>query len=101
MVSNESDLWCDASTSCGASHAPAAGALCQKKLMPMDSRSGGLLQALYDGLLLDYPLAHIFVRILQGYRPLFDELATLDSELQTNLSRLKQVITHFSFGVLT
>ncbi len=50
------------------------------------------LQALYDGLLLDYPLAHIFVRILQGHRPLFDELATLDSDLHRNLSQLKQVI---------
>lgn len=49
------------------------------------------VQALYDGMLLDYPFAHIFVRILQGYRPLFDELATLDSELHQNLTRLKQV----------
>ena len=49
------------------------------------------VQALYDGMLLDYPFAHIFVRILQGYRPLFDELATMDAELHQNLTRLKQV----------
>ena len=49
------------------------------------------MKALYEGMLLDYPFAHIFVRILQGHRPLFDELATLDPELYQNLVRLKEV----------
>ncbi|CAL8465528.1 g5064 [Coccomyxa elongata] len=47
-------------------------------------------KALYEGILLDTPLAPFFVGRLQGRRPLFDELAALDPDLHRNLLHLKR-----------
>ena len=47
-------------------------------------------KALYEGILLDLPLAPFFVARLQGRRPMFDELAALDSELYRSLMQLKR-----------
>eukprot|EP00891_Asterochloris_glomerata_P009406 jgi/Astpho2/9406/e_gw1.00145.21.1_t len=47
-------------------------------------------KALYEGLLLDVPLAPFFVAHLQGRRPLFDDLATLDREVHHSLLQLKR-----------
>ncbi|KAK9903317.1 hypothetical protein WJX75_002686 [Coccomyxa subellipsoidea] len=47
-------------------------------------------KALYEGILLDTPLAPFFVARLQGRRPMFDELAALDPELHRNLLHLKR-----------
>ncbi|KAK9815844.1 hypothetical protein WJX72_010650 [[Myrmecia] bisecta] len=47
-------------------------------------------KALYEGILLDMPLAPFFVARLQGRRPLFDELAALDPELHRSLVQLKR-----------
>ena len=46
-------------------------------------------KALYEGILLDVPLAPFFVGRLQGRRPMFDDLAALDSELYRSLVQLK------------
>ena len=48
------------------------------------------MQALYEGLLQDVPLAPFFVAHLQGRRPLFDDLATLDQEVHHSLLQLKR-----------
>lgn len=50
-------------------------------------------KALYEGILLDYPLAAFFVRRLQGHRPMFDDLAALDPELHRSLVQLKRCVT--------
>lgn len=47
-------------------------------------------RALYEGLLLDLPLAPFFVSRLQGRWPLFDELQALDPEVYRSLMRLKR-----------
>lgn len=47
-------------------------------------------KALYDGILLDVPLASFFIARLQGRRPMFDELAALDTELHRSLLQLKR-----------
>ncbi|KAL3151218.1 hypothetical protein ABBQ38_013059 [Trebouxia sp. C0009 RCD-2024] len=47
-------------------------------------------KALYEGILLDVPLAPFFVARLQGRRPMFDDLAALDSELYRSLVQLKR-----------
>ena len=47
-------------------------------------------KALYEGILLDVPLAPFFVARLQGRRPMFDDLAALDAELYRSLSQLKR-----------
>ncbi len=46
-------------------------------------------KALYEGILLDLPLAPFFVARLQGRRPMFDELSALDPELYRSLVQLK------------
>ena len=47
-------------------------------------------KALYEGILLDVPLAPFFVARLQGRRPMFDDLAALDAELYRSLVQLKR-----------
>lgn len=47
-------------------------------------------KALYEGILLDVPLSPFFVARLQGRRPMFDDLAALDSELYRSLVQLKR-----------
>lgn len=47
-------------------------------------------KALYEGILLDVPLASFFVARLQGRRPMFDELAALDADLHRSLLQLKR-----------
>ncbi|KAL4428287.1 hypothetical protein ABPG75_002376 [Micractinium tetrahymenae] len=47
-------------------------------------------RALYEGLLLDLPLAPFFVSRLQGRWPLFDELQALDPEVYRSLMQLKR-----------
>ena len=47
-------------------------------------------KALYEGILLDVPLASFFVARLQGRRPMFDELVTLDADLHKSLLQLKR-----------
>uniref|UniRef100_A0A061RFF5 HECT-type E3 ubiquitin transferase n=2 Tax=Tetraselmis sp. GSL018 TaxID=582737 RepID=A0A061RFF5_9CHLO len=59
---------------------------------------GGLLsflglmlgKAIYEGLLLDLPLAPFFVKRLQGRRPLFDDLQLLDEDIYRSLVALKR-----------
>jgi len=46
-------------------------------------------KALYEGILLDLPLAPFLVARLQGRRPMFDELSALDPELYRSLVQLK------------
>ncbi|KAL0028291.1 hypothetical protein WJX79_007793 [Trebouxia sp. C0005] len=46
-------------------------------------------KALYEGILLDLPLAPFFVARLQGRRPMFDELSALDPEVYRSLVQLK------------
>ena len=66
-------------TACVASLQPTS---CQIRSSPV--------QALYEGLLLDVPLAPFFVAHLQGRLPLFDDLATLDREVHRSLLQLKR-----------
>ena len=47
-------------------------------------------KALYEGILLDNPLAPFFVAKLQGRYPLFDDLQALDPELHRSLVQLKR-----------
>lgn len=47
-------------------------------------------KALYEGILLDVPVAPFFVARLQGRRPMFDDLAALDAELYRSLVQLKR-----------
>ena len=47
-------------------------------------------KALYEGILLDVPLASFFVTRLQGRRPMFDELSALDPDLHRSLLHLKR-----------
>lgn len=47
-------------------------------------------KALYDGILLDIPLASFFIARLQGRRPMFDDLAALDADLHRSLLHLKR-----------
>ncbi|PRW44359.1 E3 ubiquitin- ligase UPL7 [Chlorella sorokiniana] len=47
-------------------------------------------RALYEGVLLDCPLAPFFVSRLQGRWPLFDELQALDPEVYRSLVQLKR-----------
>lgn len=47
-------------------------------------------KALYEGLLIDIPLAPFFLRKLQGQTLMFDDLATLDSELHRTLIQVKR-----------
>ena len=47
-------------------------------------------KALYEGILLDVPLASFFVARLQGRRLMFDELAALDADLHRSLLQLKR-----------
>lgn len=47
-------------------------------------------KALYEGILLDVPLAPFFVARLQGRRVMFDDLAALDAELYRSLVQLKR-----------
>lgn len=47
-------------------------------------------KALYEGILLDMPLAPFCVARLQGRRPMFDDLAALDDELYRSLVQLKR-----------
>jgi len=47
-------------------------------------------KALYEGLLIDIPLAPFFILRLQEQTPTFDDLATLDSDLHRNLIQLKR-----------
>ena len=46
-------------------------------------------KALYEGILLDLPLAPFLVARLQGRRPMIDELSALDPELYRSLVQLK------------
>ncbi|CAI0408176.1 unnamed protein product, partial [Linum tenue] len=46
-------------------------------------------KALYEGILLDYSFAHVFVQKLLGRYSFLDELSTLDQELYRNLMYLK------------
>ena len=46
-------------------------------------------KALYEGILLDTPLAPFFVAKLQGRYPLFDDLQAFDPELHRSLIQLK------------
>lgn len=47
-------------------------------------------KALYEGVLLDLPLAPFFTARLQGRQPLFDELSEVDPQLYRNLAALKR-----------
>lgn len=47
-------------------------------------------KALYEGILLDTPLAPFFVAKLQGRYPLFDDLQAFDPELHRSLVQLKR-----------
>jgi hypothetical protein len=47
-------------------------------------------RALYEGVLLDLPLAPFFVARLQGRWPLLEELAALDPEVYRSLLHLKR-----------
>ena len=47
-------------------------------------------KALYEGILLDTPLAPFFVAKLQGQYPLFDDLQAFDPELHRSLVQLKR-----------
>ena len=47
-------------------------------------------KALYEGILLDTPLAPFFVAKLQGRYPLFDDLQAFDPELHSSLVKLKR-----------
>jgi hypothetical protein len=47
-------------------------------------------KALYEGILLDVPLAPFFVSRLQGRQATFDELAALDPELHRSLLQVKR-----------
>eukprot|EP00884_Botryococcus_braunii_P011773 jgi/Botrbrau1/20597/Bobra.113_1s0023.1 len=52
----------------------------------------GLLfgKAIYEGILVDAPFAPFFVAVLQGRRPVFDDLASLDPDLHRSLAHLKR-----------
>lgn len=47
-------------------------------------------KALYEGILLDTPLAPFFVAKLQGRYPLFDDLQAFDPEMHRSLVQLKR-----------
>jgi len=47
-------------------------------------------KAMYEGMLIDLPLAPFFILRLQGRRPLFDDLQLLDEEIYRSLVSLKQ-----------
>lgn len=47
-------------------------------------------KALYEGLLIDIPLAPFFLLRLQGQTLLFDDLVTLDADLHRNLIQVKR-----------
>uniref|UniRef100_A0A7S1SW68 HECT-type E3 ubiquitin transferase n=1 Tax=Tetraselmis chuii TaxID=63592 RepID=A0A7S1SW68_9CHLO len=47
-------------------------------------------KAMYEGMLVDLPLAPFFILRLQGRRPLFDDLQMLDEEIYRSLVTLKQ-----------
>lgn len=46
-------------------------------------------KALYEGILLDYTFAHVFVQKLLGRYSFLDELSTLDPEMYRNLMYVK------------
>lgn len=60
-------------------------------LLPLPRRpSGSLLgKALYEGILVDVPLAPFFVARLQGRTPMFDDLASLDQGLHRSLVQVR------------
>ena len=47
-------------------------------------------KALYEGLLLDLPLAPFFVARLQGRHPCLDDLACLDADLARSILQIKR-----------
>jgi len=66
-------------------------ALSQEGGADLLSLAGAVLgKSLYDGILLQAPLAPFFVSYLQGRLPTLDDLSTLDPEVYRNLTSLKK-----------
>lgn len=55
-------------------------------------------KALYEGMLLDVPLAPFFLLQLQGRTLMFDDLFSLDPELHKNLLQVLTVIAAICLG---
>lgn len=56
-------------------------------------------KALYEGMLLDIPLAPFFLLQLQGRTLMFDDLYSLDPELHKNLLQVCEIIFIISLGL--
>lgn len=70
--------------------APAAGQLGSSAPALLRFLGATFGKALYEGILLDTPLAPFFVAKLQGRYPLFDDLQAFDPELHRSLVQLKR-----------